>query len=84
MGFELFAQQILFFDLFAQLFLLLMQRIFQLFDALFGLRYLLVAFIDLTVVFAFQLNEFFLGLKDTLLLDHFGFGFGLGHNRHDG
>ena len=77
LGFELAAQGLLLFDLLVQLFLLLVQGAFELLGALFALRYLLVALVDDTIVFAFELDEFFFCLKDTFLLDHLTFGFRL-------
>ena len=60
-----------------QVALLVLEVLFELFDALFALCEFLISFVDLSVVFAFQLDKLLLGLKDSLLLDHLGFGFGL-------
>jgi len=45
--------------------------------ALLALGDFLVALVDLTVVFALELYELFLCLKDALLLDHLSLGFSL-------
>ena len=56
-------------------FALLIQQVgLDLLGALLALRELLVALVDLTVVVAFELNEFLLGLENPLLLYHFAFG----------
>ena len=56
-------------------FALLIQQVgLDLLSALLALRELLVALVDLTVVVAFELNEFLLGLENPLLLYHFAFG----------
>ena len=56
-------------------FTLLIQQVgLDLLGALLALRELLVALVDLTVVVAFELNEFLLGLENPLLLYHFAFG----------
>ena len=75
------AYGILFADFLVQLVLLLGQVVFQLFGALFALGELLVALVDGPVVFAFELDEFFLGLENLLLFDHLAGRFGLFQNR---
>ena len=57
--------------------LLVLQVLLDLLGALLALGDFLVALVDLTVVFALELYELFLCLKDALLLDHLSLGFSL-------
>ena len=61
--------------------LLVLYVLFNAADFLFGLHNLLIAFVELAVMLALELHELFLGLKDSFLLDHFGFGFGFPEGR---
>ena len=64
-------------DFILQLPLLSLQASFDLLGPLLALGEFLVAFVDLTVVFALELYELFFRLQEFLLLYHLALGFGL-------
>ena len=64
-------------DLAFQFALLVLQVVFDLLGPLFALGDLLVAFIDLAVVLALELDELLLGLENLLFLYNFAFRFRL-------
>ena len=71
---HLFLEPVVFADAVLEVALLVLEVLLDLFCALLALCEFLVALVDLPVVFALELYEFLLGLKDSLLLDHLAFG----------
>ncbi len=74
---HLLADAVVLLELVLQIALLILQVVLDLLGALLALGDPLIPFVDLTVVFTFELYELLLRLKDLLLLDHLAFGFGL-------
>ena len=74
---HLLFQPVVLLDLVLQFALLGLQVGFDLLGPLFALGDLVVALVDLAVVFAFELYELLFRLEDLLLFDHLAFGLGL-------